>query len=199
MTNAPDPTAGPHRRPLGRRRFIGLGALGLCSIAGGRSALGATGETGVGTTRVAQYWGRLLDVPFLGETGRAHTLSDWAGRPMVVNFYATWCAPCRQEMPSMDTLAAVRPSYAVLPISVERGAMQPLRQFYADLGLRNLGVYQDHSGALAQVAQVWGYPTTILINAQGIEVDRVFDALHWSSPQVVTWLDTLFRGGAKPG
>ena len=181
--------------PITRRGFMGRGALALGAALVGDSAAATPRKA----DRVAQYWGRLLDTPFLGETGQTHVLSDWAGHPLVVNFYATWCAPCRYEMPSMDALAAMRPRYAVLPISIERGGMQPLQQFYAHLGLRNLGVYQDHSGALAQVAQVWGYPTTLLVNAQGVEVERVFDALHWSSPSVVAWLDTLFRGGGKPG
>lgn len=75
----------------------------------------------------------------------------------------------------------------------------PLRRFYTLLGLRNLRIYQDRSGALAQAAGVWGYPTTLLINARGMEIDRVFDALHWSSPQVLAWLDTILGGGVKPG
>lgn len=179
-----------------RRRLLGVAGAVLGGMAAGLApAARAAASAGVG--QVAQRWDRLLDVPFLGDNGEAHFLSEWAGQPVLLTFYATWCMPCRQEMPSMDALAALRPNFAVLPISVERGGTQQLRRFYTQLGLRSLGVYQDQSGALTQAAQVWGYPTTLLVNAQGAEIDRVFDALHWSSPQVVAWLDLQFGGGGK--
>ena len=98
----------------------------------------------------------------------------------------------------MDALAGLRPQFAVLPISVDRGGPQHLRRFYAHLGLRHLEVYQDRSGALTQAAGVWSYPTTVLVNAQGAEIDRVFDALHWTSPRVLAWLDTALGAPVKP-
>ena len=197
MTHGAQSTTPDLPGQLARRRFMQMAGLALGGAAAGGVAATHARAMPVGAGQVAQYWGRLLDIPFQGENGRTHTLSDWAGQPMLVNFYATWCAPCRQEMPSMDALAALRPNFAVLPISVERGGTQQLRRFYTQLGLRSLGVYQDQSGALTQAAQVWGYPTTLLVNAQGAEIDRVFDALHWSSPQVVAWLDLQFGGGGK--
>ena len=97
----------------------------------------------------------------------------------------------------MDMLAELRPGFTVLPIAIDSGGVDDLRRFYAGLGLRNLGIYQDHSGALARAAGVYSYPTTVLVDAEGIEVDRVLGAIHWSSPEVLSWLDTLLGQGAK--
>ena len=139
----------------------------------------------------------LLDTPFINEYGQTHVLRQWAGRPMLVNFYATWCAPCREEMPSMDALAAMRPDLAVLPISVDQGGVRQLRQFYGILGLRHMGIYQDPSGALTRAANVWGYPTTLLLDASGREVDRIHNAVIWTAPDVLAHIDGLLGDGPK--
>ena len=180
-----------------RRRLLGMAGAVLGGMAAG-PAPAARAAASAGAGQMAQRWDRLLDVPFLGDNGEAHFLSEWAGRPVLLTFYATWCMPCRQEMPSMDRLAELRPAYAVLPISVDTGDIERLRLFYARLGLRHLGIYQDRSGTLARAAGIDGYPTTILVDAQGTEVDRVVGALHWSSPETLDWLDTVLADGPKP-
>lgn len=194
MTRALPHAADPARTGPGRRKLLTISAASLMLGLAGRIAPAGAAAVGSG---VAQNLRLFPDTPFVGGDGRTRRLSDWADRPAIVNFYATWCAPCRQEMPSLDALARLRPGFAVLPISVERAGVQQLRQFYRQMGLHNLAVYQDPSGTLADAAGVWGYPTTVLVGIDGAEVDRVLTAMDWASPRALTWMDGLFGPGPK--
>ncbi len=122
------------------------------------------------------------------EDGAGHPLSldDFRGRPVVLNIWATWCVPCRREMPALGRLQAEfdKSGLLVLPLSIDRRGAPAVRQFYRDLGLAGLGVYIDRSGAAAGDLGAIGLPTTLLIDRDGREIGRKIGPAEWDSAQI---------------
>jgi thiol-disulfide isomerase/thioredoxin len=116
--------------------------------------------------------------------GRPHTLSEWAGKVVLVNLWATWCAPCKEEMPGLGLLQAKLggPDFAVVAISLDRGGADRPRQFLSRTAPA-LALYLDKSGKLMQALRAPGLPLTVLIDRQGREVARLAGAAPWDSPE----------------
>ncbi len=112
-----------------------------------------------------------------GEVSR--TIADYRGSGVVMNFWATWCAPCVREMPSLDRLQAKVPGIRVLGLSVDRGGAPVVENFYRQHGIANLDVLADRGGKLMRKLRVRGLPTTLLIDADGNEVGRVVGPAEW--------------------
>lgn len=132
-------------------------------------------------------------VPPLGFTdrdGRAISLADFRGRPILLNIWATWCVPCREEMPSLDRLQAqLGPTrLAVVPLSIDRQGVPVVEKFYRDLGIAALGIYLARDGNASGVLAAVGVPTTLLIDRDGREVGRKIGAAAWDSPEVLALL-----------
>ena len=127
------------------------------------------------------------DLRFADGNGRALSLADFRGRPVVLNIWATWCVPCRKEMPTLDRLQAAfgKSVLTVLPLSIDRQETAVVRQFYRQLGLKALGVYVDPSGRAASEIGAIGIPTTLLIDRGGREVGRKIGPADWDSPKMI--------------
>ncbi len=118
--------------------------------------------------------------------GRILTLADFHGKVLLINFWATWCAPCIREMPSLDRLQASledKPA-VVLAISQDRGGARVVEPFYRDLELLSLDIYLDPKGKLARAFGVRGLPTTMLVDAEGRLVGGLQGLAEWDSPEV---------------
>jgi thiol-disulfide isomerase/thioredoxin len=124
-----------------------------------------------------------------------HALSDWRGRWVVLNFWATWCAPCRHEMPSLDRLQAAMPQIAVLPVATGRNSVEGIAKFYAEAGLTRLPVLRDPKSALARQASVMGLPVTVILNPDGQEVARLIGDAEWDSDHAKAAIAALMAGG----
>jgi thiol-disulfide isomerase/thioredoxin len=122
--------------------------------------------------------------------GKPLSLGDFHGRPVILNLWATWCVPCRHEMPALGRLQADfdKSGLIVLPLSIDRRGAPAVRQFYRDLGLAALGVYIDRSGMAAGDLGAVGLPTTLLIDREGREVGRKIGPAEWDSPQIAVLL-----------
>jgi thiol-disulfide isomerase/thioredoxin len=122
-------------------------------------------------------------VTFAALDGTEHRLSDWQGRVVVLNFWATWCAPCRVEMPMLDALQAEfgGPDFAVVPVATGRNAPEGIQRFYAEAGIRDLPVFLDPRQALAREMAVLGLPVTVILNRDGQEVGRLTGEADWHS------------------
>ncbi len=133
---------------------------------------------------------------FLGADGSTHHLSDFKGRGMVVNMWATWCAPCVAEMPSLEQLSkALAPQdIAVLPLSSDRGGADSVQSWYQSHGITGLPVLLDPKGAMAHAFAARGIPTTVIINAQGKVVARLEGAANWAAPDVPELVRKLTAG-----
>jgi thiol-disulfide isomerase/thioredoxin len=135
----------------------------------------------------------LPETGFVTADGTAHSLSDFAGRGMVVNLWATWCAPCVAEMPSLESLAkALAPvDIAVLPLSSDRGGAATVAGWFGQHGITGLPVLLDPRGALARAFGARGLPTTIIVNTANQEVARLEGAADWGTPRVVAMIRDL--------
>ncbi len=136
----------------------------------------------------------LLDPPvpaplevFQDLAGRRVRLADFAGRVVVLNFWATWCAPCVREMPSLEALqAALRADgLTVVAVSVDRGGADIIKPFAARLGLQEMELYWDAKNTLSKAFGLTGLPTTFIIDRQGRIVGAVQGSAEWGSPEAV--------------
>ena len=131
-----------------------------------------------------------LNIPFLNASGEEITLTDYAGKGIILNFWATWCAPCVREMPQLNRLNAfVRDNQIeVLTISEDLNGTKSVPIFYKSHNLYDLPVLVDQKGNLMRSFKAKGLPTTILINQHGQEVGRVVGPAEWDTEEIVNYL-----------
>jgi thiol-disulfide isomerase/thioredoxin len=127
------------------------------------------------------------DTPFLAENGKFVTLQAFKGKVALVNFWATWCAPCLREMPSLDRVAATLATedFLVAAVSIDRGGAKAARPFLEKLGVEKLRLFLDPKMALAGSLGVRGMPTTFLIDRKGRVVGALTGPAEWDSPEAV--------------
>jgi thiol-disulfide isomerase/thioredoxin len=132
----------------------------------------------------------LPNVAFSDGEGHQQTLADYRGKVVLLNVWATWCPPCRKEVPSLDRLQAQLggDDFEVIPLSVDRGGAEAVRRFFAANGVRHLAVEVDPSTEAQAALEIPGLPTTILINRQGREVSRFVGAADWDAPDAIAFL-----------
>ncbi len=123
----------------------------------------------------------LPELRFADRGGHPLSLGDFRGRPVVLNIWATWCLPCRKEMPALDRLQAYfdKSRLVVLPLSIDRQGAPVVRRFYQEVGLTALGIYLDPSGKASRDLDVAGVPTTLLIDRDGREIARKLGPAEW--------------------
>ena len=125
-------------------------------------------------------------IAFTDEAGTALSLANYRGTPVAVHFWATWCFPCRAEMPTMDALQrALGEDMIILPLSLDRDGATLVRAYYDDHDLTTLPVMIDEKMAAGRALRVHGIPATIFINGEGAEVARVLGDRDWSDPAVI--------------
>lgn len=127
---------------------------------------------------------------FTDKDAKALTLAAFAGKLVLINFWATWCAPCVEEMPSLDRLQAKLggEGLMVLPLSVDGPTRKKVEPFYASRKLSALGIYFDDKRAAFASFDVGVLPTSILIGRDGREIGRVEGQAEWESPSSVAFL-----------
>jgi thiol-disulfide isomerase/thioredoxin len=133
----------------------------------------------------------LPEAQLLDMSEAEHSLSEYKGKWMVLNFWATWCAPCRHEMPALDRLQAAMPEIAVVPVATGRNAPQQITKFFDEAGVKNLTVLRDPKTALARQMAVVGLPVTLIVNPEGQEVARLIGDAEWDSPDALAVLKAL--------
>jgi len=129
----------------------------------------------------------LPDLRFVDGTGAPRSLADFRGRVVLLNLWATWCVPCRKEMPALDRLQAALggPDFEVVALSIDQGGVTAVKRFYGELDLHALRIYVDQSGeALGKLGSV-GIPLTVLVDRAGRELWRVVGPREWDQPAEV--------------
>lgn len=140
----------------------------------------------------------LPDAVLLDATDGPRSLAEYRGQWVVVNFWATWCAPCRHEMPSLDRLQQAMPEIAVLPIATGRNAVPGIEKFYETAEIRNLPILRDPKSELARGANVMGLPLTVILNPEGQEIARLIGDAEWDSDSAKAILAALGEGTKSP-
>ncbi len=136
------------------------------------------------------------DFIFLNAAGEEERISDYQGKVVLVNFWATWCAPCRKEMPSLDRLQGELGSddFEVLAIGQDLQGMEKVTGFFEKLGLRNLAALNDKTVKSGRSSGVFGLPASILLNAEGEEVGRLVGPAEWDSPEAKALINHVIAG-----
>ena len=134
-----------------------------------------------------------LELPQLSfEDGAGHrrTLADFHGRYVLLNVWATWCVPCREEMPALARLQHKLggPRFEVIALSVDSGGVEAVKRFFAEYRVDSLAVYTDRSLQVNSALRVVGVPTTVLVDREGREIARHVGPAQWDSAQTVEGL-----------
>ena len=129
---------------------------------------------------------------FLDVKNEELNLSDFKGNLILLNFWATWCAPCKEEMPSLDKFNAKNPDFLVYPINLEKINQKKTKKFYDDLNIQNLKIFFDPEFQLAKQFKLRGVPTTIFINQKGQEFARVIGDVDFSDKNFIKWLNDFY-------
>lgn len=118
------------------------------------------------------------------------TLADFHGRTVLLNVWATWCVPCRKEMPALDRLQAKLggPGFTVVPLSIDHRGRDVVERFYRELGLKSLPIYVDKSANVISAVNAVGMPTTLLIDPQGRELGHVIGPAEWDGQAMLSLL-----------
>jgi len=132
---------------------------------------------------------------FVDAQGGKHSIGDFKGRYVLVNLWATWCAPCVREMPSLDRLQTMLGSrLAVIAVSEDRGGAHVVDPFLEKLALKALPIYLDPKSAVGEELEISGLPTTFLIDAQGRILGQLEGAAEWDSPKMVATIERYLNG-----
>ena len=130
------------------------------------------------------------NITFLDSKKQLIKLSDYNGNLVILNFWATWCAPCREEMPSLDALK-VNPNLnnlEIFPINIGKDDIKKSKNFFLDLNIKNLDIYFDNIATLAKDLSLRGVPTTVLFNKDGKEFARIIGSIDFGDKEFLKWL-----------
>lgn len=132
----------------------------------------------------------LPELRFEDGDGRPRALTAFRGKIVLLNVWATWCAPCRREMPTLDRLQAALggPGFEVVALSIDRAGIAAVAEFYAEIGVERLAKYIDASGSAARRLDAVGLPTTLLIDREGREIARHVGPAEWDTPEMLSFL-----------
>jgi thiol-disulfide isomerase/thioredoxin len=142
----------------------------------------------------------LPDVRFADSQGAPTSLAAFRGRVVLLNVWATWCPPCREEMPALDRLQATLggPDFEVVALSIDEGGMPAVRAFVVSAGILHLRAYVDASGDARSLFGVGGVPLTLLVDRDGRELGRKLGPAAWDHPDAVQLIRGLLARNAVP-
>ena len=127
---------------------------------------------------------------FLDDKSNELKISDFEGKLILLNFWATWCGPCKEEMPSLDLLQNNKnlDNLKIFPINIGQDSFEKANNFFNDLEVKNLKLYFDSSITLAKKFSLRGIPTSILINKNGFEFARIVGSIDFKDEEFIKWL-----------
>ncbi len=132
---------------------------------------------------------------FVDAKGEPRSLEDWRGKVVLLNLWATWCAPCRKEMPDLDRLQREmgNATFDVVALGVDRGGVKAAEKFLEQVGTTSLALYVDPTAKMANELRVIGLPATLLIDAQGREIGRLLGPADWASDEAKALIRSAMR------
>ena len=132
------------------------------------------------------------NISFLNDKNNEINLRDYKGKVVILNFWATWCAPCKEEMPSLDLLQNNESlsNLKIFPINVGQEKIQKKLNFFENLEIKNLNLYFDMPITLAKKFRLRGIPTTIIFNKKGEEFARIIGSTDFGDKKFIDWLSS---------
>ena len=142
----------------------------------------------------------LANLRFSDGAGRPTSLAAFRGRVVLLNVWATWCPPCREEMPTLDRLQAALggPGFEVVALSIDHGGLPVVRDFFDRTRIKHLQPYLDTFGDAQSSLAVAGVPLTLLIDREGREIARKLGPATWDDPRIVQLIRSQMVSGAAP-
>tara|TARA_Y100000591_G_C21447989_1_gene504708 strand:- start:102 stop:560 length:459 start_codon:yes stop_codon:yes gene_type:complete len=130
------------------------------------------------------------NLTFLDDKNNLLNFDDYKGNLILINFWATWCAPCKEEMPSLDLLQVNEnfKNLKIFPINIGKDNKKKSLKFFKDLNIQNLEIYYDAPNTLAKKFGLRGIPTTIIFNKKGLEFARIVGSIDFSDKKFIDWL-----------
>lgn len=192
----------PQQKAQQRRMLLAAVALAIGVVAmlllGVKPSLGQPAKLNTGHMAAFVFKPEppaLADFKFVDGSGKERSLGEWKGRVVLLNLWATWCAPCRKEMPDLDKLQAQIGSdkFEVVAISVDRSGVNGAKKFLEQVGVTKLTLYADPTAKLAGELKVLGLPATLLIDAEGREIGRLLGPAEWASDEAKALVASAIR------
>ena len=130
------------------------------------------------------------ELSFLDAKNKKLDLKDYQGNLILLNFWATWCAPCKEEMPSLDLLQANENlnNLKIFPVNVGQDNIKNASKFFQDINIKNLELYFDSPNTLAKKLSLRGIPTSIIFNKDGLEFARIIGSINFEDKKFIQWL-----------
>lgn len=153
----------------------------------------ASGE--VAAVNLAKAPLKVPDLAFQDANGKQLTLANWRGRTVLLNLWATWCVPCRKEMPALDALQSKLggAAFEVVAVNIDTRDADKPKAFLKEIGVSRLGYFADPSAKIFQdlksIGRAFGMPTTLLIDRQGCEIGSIAGPAEWASPDAVKLIE----------
>jgi thiol-disulfide isomerase/thioredoxin len=141
--------------------------------------------------------GKPVEVPnikFIDDQNNLHSLSDYKGKVVLLNFWATWCAPCVSEMPTLAKLAkSMEDKVDIIPISVDYKGADAVKKFYEEQDITTLPIFVDNKGKAFKELKLQVLPVTYIIDRKGMIIAKVMGELDWDSKEVHEYLQGIGR------
>jgi thiol-disulfide isomerase/thioredoxin len=222
MPETPSPRAAATRRiPLAIGAVMVGGLIGYAAVSGiGGLKRGSSGDSAcngavslarkiaplaqgeVAALTMATAPVKLPDLAFEDADGKPKKLSDWRGKTVLVNLWATWCVPCRKEMPALDSLQTKLggKDFEVVAINIDTRDPEKPRNFLKDANLTRLGYFSDAKAKVFQdlksIGKALGMPTSILVDSQGCEIGNIAGPAEWASDDAIKLIKAAVRPAA---
>ena len=133
------------------------------------------------------------NVIFLDDADEEINIQNLDSKLIILNFWATWCEPCKEEMPSLNRLQANQnlKNLKIYPINIGKENLKKVKSFFTELDINNLEPYFDNPSTLAKTFSLRGLPTTILLNSKGEEFARIIGSINFDDENFINWLKNL--------
>jgi thiol-disulfide isomerase/thioredoxin len=194
--NRPPQLDGQRKRFLLAAVVLAVGLIAL--LLSGKTPSYGQGKLNTGQMAAFVFKPQPVEWPglkFVDTKGQERSLKDWQGKVVLLNLWATWCGPCRKEMPDLDKLQAELGSdaFEVVALSVDRTGLAGAQKFLTSVGTKALALYADPTAKMAAELKVIGLPATLLIDAQGREVGRLLGPAEWASDDAKALIKSITK------
>ena len=131
--------------------------------------------------------------------GKSKSLADFSGKIVLLNIWATWCLPCREEMPALDALETKLggKDFRVVAVNIDKGGPDKAAAFLKETGATHLALYTDPTGKLFATLKSVGMPTTLILDRDGEEIGRLVGPADWASPEAIAVIKAAVAGGSQ--